>query len=142
MIRSWLVNAMAGIKLNIWYELQDGSGSASDTESHFGVLHRNNTPKLAYVAAQTGQKWLGKAQFIRRVPVPGFFASVFLLQFSDERYAVWSDRGEQRIRLPLKLDACIDRINSINGARMAPVCGDNALVDVGATPVYLIHVRE
>ena len=134
--RSWLVNALAGVEVSIWYEWQDGRGNGSDTESHFGVVRRNDTShKMAYGAAVTIAATLGAADFEARVPLP---PPLYLLRFSGGRYALWSSGAEAELQLPL--EGCYQH-TACFGEAMPAVCHGQSLRVTGE-PSYLVAEKS
>ncbi len=48
LLRSFMLNTMAGVPLSIWYEWRDARSGEDDPEAHFGLLHLDRKEKLAY----------------------------------------------------------------------------------------------
>jgi hypothetical protein len=109
--RMWLVNTLDKIPVSINYDWSDGSGSASDCESHFGSVSINPgsggqpfAPKPKYTAALTLQTTLGTFERVAARIVPTTVApadavksDVFVLPFENatgggqQGFAVWSN---------------------------------------------------
>jgi hypothetical protein len=51
--RAYLIALQLGVERMFWYELQAPEVDDLDQESHFGILHRNLSPKPAYLAYKT-----------------------------------------------------------------------------------------
>ena len=51
--RAYLIALRLGVERVFWYELQAPESDELDPESHFGVLHRDLSPKPAFLAYQT-----------------------------------------------------------------------------------------
>lgn len=51
LVRSAVLAASGGAARFFWYELQSTETSATDKEAHFGLLHRDLSPKPAFAAA-------------------------------------------------------------------------------------------
>lgn len=59
-----MVQAMAaGVRRFFWYEFADGGVSPYDQEANFGIVHKDLTPKPAYVAYATMERMLGNGRY-------------------------------------------------------------------------------
>lgn len=135
--RSWLTNVLAGVDVSIWYEWQDGSGNLSDTESHFGVVYRNDTAhKQAYKAAAHVKAVLGSAEFEARVPLRS--PHLYLLRFTAGRFALWSSADDTDVKLPLL--GCFKRTNCW-GIAMGNVCQGDTVRVIGE-PSYMVPMSD
>jgi hypothetical protein len=72
--RQWLVNALERIPLSIVYEYTNGGGDIGTTydrtqaEMNYGMrMRESGPPKLAYTAAVTVQKYVGKRPFLSQL---------------------------------------------------------------------------
>eukprot|EP00049_Salpingoeca_infusionum_P008625 m.142676 g.142676 ORF g.142676 m.142676 type:complete len:312 (-) comp14066_c1_seq4:1161-2096(-) len=113
--RQWLINALAGIPISIFYDLFDDGTNTSLGENNFGTMYNqyNNesvphVPKPSFVAAATLQRYLGDFEFSGRLNATSTTSSKcspshkpdgvvdeysYVLQFGSDRFAVWKTNG-------------------------------------------------
>jgi hypothetical protein len=92
--RSWLVNAMSGIGLSIWYDWKDDGTDPKNKAQHYGVVHPDLSPKPAYIAAKTLTSQLAGYRFSNTLPAAD--GGDHLLAFDPvsrsgaTKYVVWT----------------------------------------------------
>lgn len=137
--RSYLISLQAGIEVVFWYEFQAPEHKADYNEDHFGMVHRDLTPKPAYEAmtALVRARPVGSRTLAgqwRHGPIwhPGW-------RRPDGRtaWALWRADGEAEASLSIdgKLDEVLDHLGRPVEPRRDE---DRLLLRIGEGPVYLI----
>lgn len=92
LLRSFMLNTMAGVPLSIWYEWRDARSGPDDPEAHFGLLKLDRTPKAAYKALAAFLPPLEGAWVEKRVKKGGPDDYLLLLRNGDGNYflVVWT----------------------------------------------------
>ena len=100
--RQWLVNALAGVPISIYYDWSDDCDNPYDRECRFGtVVDEEHSidllrKKPSYVAASTLQQFLGNATFVKNLGDGGHGnvgdtdGTLFLLEFEGGLFAAWN----------------------------------------------------
>jgi polysaccharide biosynthesis protein PslG len=105
--REWLVNALSGIGLSIWYDWKDDGPDPKNKQHHFGVVHSDLSLKPAYTAAKTLTSKLagyGFSKMLSPVHAP-YVAADYLLAFDPvsgsgaTKYVVWTTAPPHRVSI-------------------------------------------
>ena len=103
--RQWLVNALAGVEISIYYDYLDDCTDGANRECRFGTVHnayngssgatQPHAPKPAFLAAKNVQTLLGGKAFVRRLAADGADAgsAFFVLAFDGGTVAAWNAAG-------------------------------------------------
>ncbi len=88
----------AGVELFCWYELQAPEGEPHDPEHHFGILHRDLTPKPAYKALSTlaALRPQGSTALPPATVPQGTHLSGWIRPDGRKAWAVWSTKEPGR----------------------------------------------
>jgi endonuclease/exonuclease/phosphatase family metal-dependent hydrolase len=141
--RTYLLSLQAGVEVVFWYEFQAPEGKPEYNEDHFGIVHRDLSPKPAYTALAAlararpaGSKVLQQAWRTGEVYHPGW-------QRPDGKtaWALWT-AGEAK-DLELKLSGQItEAFDHLGSALRLEVQSGQVRLSVGQAPVYLIGPTE
>jgi len=103
-LRSFLLNSLAGVPLSIWYEWRDSGSEQDDPEAQFGLLKQDRTEKLAYKALQAFLPPLKGAVIEKRVEVGNDEDFVLLLKKADGHYSFvfWSSGPQTATKLLIR----------------------------------------
>ncbi len=138
--RAYLLAMEAGVARIFWYEFQAPERRADYNEDHFGIVHRDLSPKPAYQAYKTlctmrpsGSKPLGFWQD------RGVFASGWITPQEEPVWAVWhpTEQKERRFTFTGEVKEVISHL----GVPMAKAIEGGLLhVQVGPGPIYVVGV--
>ncbi len=67
LVRNYIINQMADIKISIWYNWVDDGTNPKEREHNFGVTKRDGTKKPLFYAAQTLSKYLNGYSYEKRI---------------------------------------------------------------------------
>ena len=81
LVRQFLTNFMAGVKISIWYDWHDDGTDPDEREHNFGIVTHDYQEKEAYKAAKVFNTQLKDLQFIQRLQLDSF--SDYLLIFGN-----------------------------------------------------------
>lgn len=124
LLRSFLLNSLAGVNLSIWYEWRDARSGRDDPEANFGLLKLNLDKKASYRALLDFLPPLKGAVIEKRIDAGNTEDYVLILRKPDGNYSLvyWSvaaktgttllvregrDTGSQEVKLevmPRRLD--------------------------------------
>jgi len=101
LLRSFLLNTMAGVPLSIWYEWRDSGSVNDDPEDHFGLLYLNQTEKMAYKVLRDFLPPLKGAVVEKQIVTGTKDDYVLLLKKPDGNYSFvfWSSRAKTATKL-------------------------------------------
>ncbi len=106
--REFLVNAMSGIGLSIWYDWKDDGPDPKNKQHHFGVVHSDLSPKPAYAAAKTLTSKLAGYSFSKRLSIRSpNGASDYVLAFEPvsgtgaTKYVGWTTAAPHGVSIPV-----------------------------------------
>jgi hypothetical protein len=135
-IRSFLLNTMAGVPLSIWYEWRDEREGPDDPEAHFGLLTLDKKEKLSYKALAGFLPPLVGSKIEKRIKGPKKNDYVLLLRNEEGKYFLvfWSVDGQTgtKIRVAGK---------EIAEVKEYPVSDMPMRVDCGRAEPELIFLR-
>ena len=101
LLRSFMLNTMAGVPISIWYEWRDAREGADDPEAHFGLLTLDQKEKASYKALADFLPPLLGAKLEKRIKGPT--KKDFLLQFKNKEgkyfLVFWSTDGQTGTRV-------------------------------------------
>jgi len=103
-VRSFLLNTLAGIPISIWYEWRDAREGDNDPEAHFGLLNLDQTEKESYKAVAAFLPPLKGAIIEKRINTGNDDEFVLLLKKPNGTYAfvLWSSAPETQTKLLLR----------------------------------------
>ena len=141
--RTYLLSLQAGVEVVFWYEFQAPEGKPEYNEDHFGIVHRDLSPKPAYTALAVlararpaGSKVLKQAWRTGEVYHPSW-------QRPDGKtaWALWTagEAKDHELKLGGQITEAFDHLG--NPLRLAVQSGQVRL-SVGQGPVYLIGPTE
>jgi polysaccharide biosynthesis protein PslG len=118
-LRSYLLNLLAGVPVSILYDWQDDGPLPDDKEANFGLLDHQGGPKPAFRALRGLVQELRGLRLMGRLQLPGPHAVV--LAFGDGvrpiKLVGWSDAGDRDAVIPR--GACITPGFSPHGRKSA-----------------------
>jgi len=171
-VRSWLVNAAANVRLNIAYDWRDDGNDTNVCEQNFGAVHVAPTgdaaapfaPKPLYTAAAAAQATVGNAaaaagRVVAAAAAGGNAADVFVVAFvgggtGAGAFAVWSNATAPTtatfaVASPatpgLAPDACFALVDWLGAqAEPARACAAGGAITLNATagPLYAMPVAR
>ncbi|OGV67131.1 MAG: hypothetical protein A2283_18285 [Lentisphaerae bacterium RIFOXYA12_FULL_48_11] len=102
--RAYLVSLQAGIKRIFWYEFQATEHDLFYNEDHFGIVHRDLSPKPAYVAMQalTRARPAGSMMAEGDWRADGIYHPCWKRPDGQTAYALWVSEGETRCKLVIR----------------------------------------
>jgi polysaccharide biosynthesis protein PslG len=143
--REFLVNAMSGIGLSIWYDWRDDGADPTNKQHHFGVVHRDLSVKPAYTATKVLTSQLAGYSFSKRVSAgrgPNA-AGDYVLAFEPvsgaggTKYAVWTTSGPHTVSIQVDHGQTFHQ-TSYTGESLPDLSASKKLeVQVTDAPVYL-----
>ena len=143
--REFLVNAMSGIGLSIWYDWKDDGAGPNNKQHHFGVVHQDLSVKPAYTATKVLTSKFAGYSFSNRVSAsrgPNA-AGDYVLAFEPvsgpgaTKYAVWTTGGPHTVSIPVEQGQTFHE-TSYMGEVLPDLRATNKLeVQVTDGPVYL-----
>jgi hypothetical protein len=124
LMRTHLVNRMAGLATSVWYEWRDNPVDPVSVEAHFGLLRRDGTSK---VALPPELPLLRRAALLRRIDLgsPHLFA-VLLRDRRQLWLARWLRTGDAREAAFITVDGI--RLRADYRPRLSRVRSTNVLV--------------
>lgn len=137
LLRSYLLNTLAGVPVSIWYEWRDAREGADDPEAHFGLLRLDGTEKPAYKALAAFMPALVGARVQKRVKIGGPDDYVLLLtKESNQSSLVFWTLGEKQGR-KIKLGP-----KGTPSYREYPLTSMPQRVDLGTTALPTMKLTE
>jgi len=96
LLRSFMLNALSGVPLSIWYEWRDARKGEGDPEAHFGLLSLGGEEKPSYRALLDFLPPLKDARVIGRLKTNDPRDFVLDLKHPDGRHSLvlWTSRAE------------------------------------------------
>ena len=84
-----------------WYDFQDDGWRPEYNENNFGMVRPDLTAKPAYWVMKDVARFAAQCEFVRQVDTPDaqIHALLFRQHDGQSALALWSEAGEQRIRL-------------------------------------------
>ncbi|MFT8313978.1 MAG: beta-1,4-xylanase [Clostridium sp.] len=102
-IRSYLINIMCGININIWYDWRDDGIDKNNIEDNFGIVYNDLTPKPSYYAIKTMNKVLDGYRYIKRIDVGSKDDYVLMFEKNNKMvYALWTTGKDHNVKVDLK----------------------------------------
>lgn len=137
--RAYLIALHSGVERMFWYNLRARENDPFYNEDHFGIIHRDLSPKPAYRAMQT----LNRARPVGSVPLKDNWQDAALFypawKHPDGQtvWAVWTVAPDEETTLTVKGDA-IEAFD-LFGSPVSLQADNGAMtLTVTHTPVYLI----
>lgn len=101
LVRQWLVNALSGIPVSIFYDFMNDGLNRTYGEDNFGTVHHQylnftvpHQPKLSYLAARVAQNQLGSLPHTQRLmSSPSDSFAVAFSGAGQVRVVVWKING-------------------------------------------------
>ncbi|MHC4178531.1 MAG: endonuclease/exonuclease/phosphatase family protein, partial [Planctomycetota bacterium] len=141
--RSYLLALQAGVDAVFWYEFQAPEGKPDYNEHHFGIVHRDLSPKPAYTALATltrarpaGSKVLKRAWRSDNLHYPSW-------QRPDGKtaWALWTAGEAKNLELSLS-GKPIEAFDHLGNPLEVDVSSGQLRLSVGQSPTYLIGPEE
>lgn len=137
--RTNLMAFHAGVERLFWYEFQAPEGDMTYNEDHFGIVHRDLSPKPAYTAMAV----LNKARPVGSVRRDGELKNGNVYQISWKRpdgqigWALWTPKGTQKttVRIDGKV---LDSFNHLGEKQALSADGGKTTLTVGTSVLYII----
>ncbi len=99
--RSYLLALAAGVQKIFWYEFQSPEFRADYNEHHFGIVHRDLSPKPAYEAYRTLTSLVPPGRTLQLTQPPG--QGIYQVGWYDlngrQAWAIWRVDKAEKIRL-------------------------------------------
>ena len=101
--RTYLLAFSAGVQRLFWYEFQSPEGIPFDQESHFGITHKDLSPKPAYFAYKTLTEMRPAGSSVPRVTVSpnGIYCAAWVRPDGRKVHAVWTARESKKCILQI-----------------------------------------
>jgi polysaccharide biosynthesis protein PslG len=141
LVRQFLINFAAGVRVSIWYDWQDDGPDPKEREHNFGTVKQDYTPKESYKAAQTLSRELQGLSPIRfeRDPESQIFWAEFGKNQKSQVIVGWTTGDPVTVPLKkgnVKPDASAMlggsiRLEKKNGFWMAPLSQDPIYIHLG-----------
>ena len=141
--RSYLLSLQAGVDVVFWYEFQATERKPDYNEDHFGMVHRNLSPKPAYTALATltrarpaGSKVLKRAWRAENVHYPSW-------QRPDGKtaWALWQVGGPRDYDITIK-GSIVEAFNHLGEQLKTGAQGGRLRLTLSEAPVYLVGPVE
>ena len=102
--RTYLLAFSAGVQRLFWYEFQSPEGIPFDQESHFGITHKDLSPKPAYLAYRTLTAMRPDGSSVPSVSVSrdGVYIASWTRPDRRKVHAVWTAREKKSCVLSVK----------------------------------------
>lgn len=102
--RTYLLAFSAGVQRLFWYEFQSPEGIAFDQESHFGIVHKDLSPKPAYLAYKTLTEMHPASSTVPRVTISpkGIYIAVWTRPDGKKVHALWTAREARKCTLAIR----------------------------------------
>ena len=133
-VRSAMTALHLGIERYFVYEFQSTEKSPTDQESHFGLLHRDYTPKPAFYAYKTliglwpeGSRKIETGKWDDN----GIYRVAWQRPDGTRVVAVWTDADGEKVQCDRSGKTYLDMFGR-------PVKDSNGYIEVGADPIYVI----
>jgi hypothetical protein len=136
--RSYLLALEGGVARIFWYEFQAPERQADYNEDHFGIVHRDLTPKPAYQAYKTlcGMRPPGSTRL-------GFWqdrevvASGWVTLQGESVWAVWAPKEEKDVRFSVSGE--VKKVITHLGVPMEKTLDRGLLhLRIGLGPIYVV----
>lgn len=109
--RTYLLAFSAGVRRLFWYEFQSPEGIPFDQESHFGITHKDLSPKPAYLAykALTAMRPDGSTVPQVNTAANGIYTAVWSRPDGRKVHAVWTAREKRKcaLRITGKIESAV-----------------------------------
>ena len=117
--RTYLLAFSAGVQRLFWYEFQSPEGIAFDQESHFGITHKDLSPKPAYLAYKTLTKMRPDGSSVPRITVSpdGIYTAEWTRPDGKKVHALWTARKTKKCVLSIR--GKIDSATGYLGQRLS-----------------------
>lgn len=108
--RIFIMSFANGVDKVFWYNFRSAEISNNDRESHFGLVHKNLTPKKSYYAYETITKMLPDGSTYPKLYVEGdVYAASWIDSQKRPVWAVWRRKGKKMEKISLdKNSECYD----------------------------------
>ena len=136
-VREYLTNVINGVLLSIWYDWQDDGPDPQNLQDNFGIVTWDNQPKIAYLAAQTLTKQLGRFHCVERLSLSsaGDYAIVFA-QNAMRKLVLWTVDSPHTFTL--SVNTPVVTIVGMTGEARALTTRNGALtIALTSSPQYL-----
>ena len=102
--RTYLLAFSAGVQRLFWYEFQSPEGIAFDQESHFGIVHKDLSPKPAYIAYKTlaAMRPSGSTVPVVTISPKGIYTAAWTRPDGKKVHAVWTARESKKCALAVR----------------------------------------
>jgi polysaccharide biosynthesis protein PslG len=141
--REFLVNAMSGIGLSIWYDWRDDGADPKNKQHHFGVVHQDLSVKPAYTGTKILTSKLSGYSFSNRVSASPNAAGDYVLAFQPvsgpgaTKYAVWTTGGPHTVSIPAQRGQIFHQTSYLGEALPDLRATKKLEVQLTDAPVYL-----
>jgi hypothetical protein len=140
-VRQFLTNFMADVKISIWYDWHDDGTDPNEREHNFGIVTHDFREKEAYKAAKLFNTQLRDLQFIKRYPTESADDYLALFGNLDRRMIVAWTTGEPHSCLFNLADIKIEGVTMF-GDRIRLEKEDAAyIIPLSQDPIYIPFVK-
>lgn len=137
--RIFLVSFALGVEKVFWYNFRSNELDPNDKECHFGVCHRDYTPKPAYYAYKN---LIRMCPYKSTRPQLSRHGNVYLAQWKrpdgKKVYSVWTSKGQERVGVRVKGGySCYN----LFGHPVQDAVAGNA-IEVSSSVVYIVGNKD
>lgn len=136
LVREFMSNLLAGVRLSIWYDWRDDGSDPKNREHHFGIVYPDLKPKPSYAAMQTLSRELDGCKFVSRL---GSKDDEYILLFNGPhgyRLAAWTTGAERNSTIAV--DAQAVTLVTMGGENSAVKTeGGKLKLKLSQSPVYV-----
>jgi len=137
--RAYLLSLQAGVEVVFWYEFQAPENKPDYNEDHFGIVHRDLSPKPAYTALATlaRARPAGSKTVQREWPTGDFYHPSWQRPDGKTAWALWTvgEAKDHDLKLSGRITEAFDHLG--NPLKLDVQSGQVRL-SVGQGPVYLL----
>jgi hypothetical protein len=140
--RTYLLALHHGVEKVFWYEFQAPEGKADYNEDHFGIVHRDLSPKPAYQAYRVlAAVRPAGSKATTLWSTGGIYGLGWVTPDGQSVWAVWAPEAEKQIRLQVSEQP--QRLISFLGEETQPVVQDKILsLTVGPGVLYIMGAQR
>lgn len=139
LVRSYLVDLMAGLDSTVWYNWSESGSSPTDVQQNFGVVTQSLQPKPAYNAAKAALAFLDG--FTLSQTIEAGATGTYVLLFAkgvDSRAVLWrslSGRDVASVTLPVGQWSAFDTYGRAVGTYTST--GSPVQLELNGSPLFL-----
>jgi len=120
-----------------WYDYRNDGLDQNYNEHNFGILHRDFTPKPAYMAYNTMAKSIGRATFMRELDLGENVRAYIFAENGKQIFALWCLEGTQEVKLEATGD--VEVIDIMGESSMLEATKGVVKVKISNNPTFVIN---